>query len=79
MLREYANRHMLPGRRLQMQVAKVVQYVHGDATKTLSYYDILAKPAPAPEDDAEEIGSMFAAVTGGNVIKLGQGRKRKVN
>lgn len=77
MLREYANRRLLPSRRLQLQTAMVVQYLHADPTKPLSFYDVTTEPAPMPEDTADDIGSLFAAVAGGNVFKLGQGRKKK--
>lgn len=79
MLRQYANRHLLPTRRLQLQMMKIAQYVHADPTRPLSFYDVLVVPpvGEAIDDGAEEVGSVLAAVSGGNVIKLGQGRKKK--
>lgn len=79
MLMKYAERHLLPARRLQLQVARVAQYVHADSTKPLSHYDIASIAAPAePNEDetAEDVGAVFAATAGGNVVML-KGRKRK--
>lgn len=79
MLLKYAEKHLLPHRRMQLQLAKVAQYVHADSTKPLSHY-IVGFPQAAndgPDDTAEDVGSIFAAVSGGNVVML-KGRK-KVN
>jgi hypothetical protein len=69
MMRVYAERHMLPWRRLQLQTA-VAAMSASDRRLPFSAYDVDAPPAPLIEDTADEVGSMFAAVTGGNVVKL---------
>lgn len=54
----------------------IVAKVGSDGKYPFSAYDVDAPQAPPIDDTADEVGSMFAAVTGGNVIKL-KGYKRK--
>lgn len=75
MMRVYAERHLLPWRRLQLQTA-IVGMVSGAPNTPLSAYDVDPVRAPVVEDTADEIGAVFAAVSGGNIVKLKGWKKR---
>lgn len=78
MYMQYARRHRLPTRRLQLQMALVAQMTHNPANP-LTYYDVDDRTIKTEIDTGgdEDMHAMTSAlVAGGNVIRL-KGWKKK--
>lgn len=78
LLLKYAEKRMLPTRRLQMQIARLCQITAGDPNKSLGDY-LFDPPAPqGPDDNAAQFaGETLAAMGGGKVFVLGRKRKQR--
>jgi len=80
MMQIYAQRHMLPTRRLQLQLALIAQATARDPKATLQDFLFDYVPPPAPGEEVEAAGNALADMAGGgNVVVLGRKKKDKVN
>lgn len=77
LMQAYARKRLLPTRRLQLQMAVAAQAAHGSGAPLRAFdVDGAGQEAVVAKDDTpEEVGSVFAAVSGGNVVML-KGRKK---
>lgn len=76
MMLKYAEKRMLPTRRIQMQIARLCQITAGDASKTLGEF-LFDPPVPIdPAEEAHTAGETLADIGGGGRVYV-LGRKKK--
>jgi len=77
MLLKYAEKRMLPTRRLQMQIARLCQITASDPSKRLGEY-LFDPPDQEPEADVAHLaGETLADMGGARVYVLGRKKKQR--